>query len=81
MTLENPNTRSTKFAPEILLRIFRMIKQRPSRIWVATDFGHSRNMAVHLRLLQHLGLIEKVDVRYINGTRYTKGYKLLVVKK
>jgi hypothetical protein len=69
-----------------LLRIYKVIKSEPERIWKATDFNDSFYYSVktYLQTLLELGLIERKEISYnpelystkYNGKRTVCGFKL-----
>lgn len=69
---------------EKLVRIYKIIKNEPLKVWVKSDFKFFL-MGVHgiesyLNILIRLGLIKKVNAVYYHGLNYktlsgVKGYK------
>lgn len=69
-----------------LLKIYKIIKSEPKRIWKATDFndGFYYSVKTYLQTLLELGLIERKEISYnpelystkYNGKRTVCGFKL-----
>ncbi len=68
-----------------LIRVFKMFKNQPKKIFVASEFSYKANTWIirnqYLRTLIVLGLIEQVPTVYKCGRKYkskrmVKGYRL-----
>ena len=57
----------TFLMPPILLRIYRMMKAKPLKWFVAKELGNSYSAITYLNTLKKLDLIEEGRVRYYNG--------------
>lgn len=67
--------------PLALIRIYKLFKSEPNKIFLQRDFGTNYRYKIHLQLLIKLGLIEEVCAVYRLGSKYkavrsVKGYRL-----
>ena len=72
--------------PMTILKINKIFKTNPTRIFVKTDFArhysmNCNNIDIYLTLLVKLGIVELVYAQYSLGNQYsyyrsTKGYRL-----
>ncbi len=83
---------NAKVNPRALLKLYKIFKSRPKKVFVISDFlvqygmGNVRhNLEINLKILAKLNIIEIVDAEYKCGGRYqvcrtANGYKLKVIK-
>jgi len=65
-----------------LLKIYRIIKTEPERVWLRKDFrrfADYKQSENHLNILTSLNIIEKIKTLVLCGNyeRYTKGWRLI----
>jgi len=61
------------------IHIFKLFQREPLKVFVKSDFTANNGTKTHLRLLERLGLIEKIPAKYRvkhGGYREIQGYKL-----
>lgn len=58
-----------------LLRIYKLMKSHPNKVYTRYGLGLSYRNKHYMTVLIRFGLVEKVSIKYPNGSYYPWGYK------
>lgn len=62
--------RIPKLNPVLILRVYKLLKENPDKIFKRSDFMDWNHSVYTLKLLYNLNLIEVVPITYRSGKRY-----------